>query len=66
MENLNILKQEIKKLLSQKGQRIWNAIEWDQEEVGNSVIGFLDLDPNTTPKKIAEFINERAEKEIKD
>jgi hypothetical protein len=58
--DINKLKENVKKLLSKKALDLWEAIEWDKEEVGNSKIGFLSLDPTTRPQRIAKFINKKA------
>lgn len=62
-KDLETIKAVTKLLLSQKGLRLWESLQWG-EEVGNSKIGFLSLDPNTTTAKIAKFINSKAEEII--
>lgn len=57
-------KEDVKKLLTKKALRLWEALEWNKEGVGNSEIGFYDLDPETNPKTIAKFLNKRAEEKI--
>ncbi len=54
------LKEDTKKLLSKEALSLWQAIEWDKEEVGNSKIGFLNIDLGIKPERIARFINKRA------
>ena len=54
------LKEETKKLLSKRALRLWEAVEWDKEEVGNSKVGFISIDPGIKPERIARFLNQRA------
>lgn len=58
--NLEDLKRDTKKLLTREALTTWDFIEWDKEEVGNSIINFINIDPNTKPRKIADFINKKS------
>ena len=59
------IKKQVKEYLTDKALHLWPNIEWDKEEVGNSVIGFFDLDPGVRAKSIARWINKKAEEIIK-
>ncbi len=64
MEKVKLLelKESTRCLLSRKALKVWDKINWDGEEMGNSLIGFCSLDPETKPETLASFINEKVEK----